>query len=137
MTNDIYEKSLIRIDIPIKTISESNHSGQNRFVQSKRHKNQKNAVKLCISGAVRQRLLSHNLPLTFHLMRIAPRKFDKDNLVSSFKYIRDAIAEIIFPSLAPGRADDSNQLCWIYDQEKGNTGEYKVVVIVYAGILEK
>lgn len=51
------------------------------------------------------------------MTRIGKRKMDFDNLVSSLKYVRDAIADFIFPGLPPGRADDHPLLFWEYRQK--------------------
>ena len=45
------------------------------------------------------------------------RFFDSDNLIFAFKQIRDIIADILRPGLAPGRADDDEDLIkWQYSQ---------------------
>lgn len=64
------------------------------------------------------------LPCMITLTRIAHEKepMDFDNLVYSFKGIRDAVAELIFPDLPPGRADADKRLEWAYKQEKGLYG---------------
>jgi hypothetical protein len=50
--------------------------------------------------------------------RLAPRTLDYDNLVAAFKGARDTVADILIPGLAPGRADDSDQIEFEYGQEK-------------------
>jgi hypothetical protein len=40
----------------------------------------------------------------------------------AFKYIVDAIADLLNPGLEAGRADDSKHLKWEYGQEKGMNG---------------
>jgi hypothetical protein len=46
---------------------------------------------------------------------------DFDNLVGSFKWIRDTLAEILVPNLAKGRADDDPRITWVYLQEKSKS----------------
>jgi len=64
--------------------------------------------------------LYKNMEITIKLIRISPRKLDaKENLPMAFKYVADAIADLIYPGLQPGRADDNYLMKWEYDQEKG------------------
>jgi len=72
------------------------------------------------------------LPCTIKLVRLGGRFLDKeDNLPMAFKWIRDEIAECVFPEKnvqyvdkkgklrsLKGRADDSPLIKWEYDQEK-------------------
>ena len=58
------------------------------------------------------------LPIAITLTRMAPRTLDFDNLVAAFKWARDTVADLLIPGLAPGRADDSDQIEFIYKQEK-------------------
>jgi hypothetical protein len=52
---------------------------------------------------------------------------DFDNLVSAFKGTRDAIAALLIPGLAAGRADDEERgLRWEYFQEKGREAGVRV-----------
>lgn len=59
------------------------------------------------------------LPCTITLTRIASREMDSDNVQGSFKAIRDCLASLIIPGLAPGQADSDSRLEWRYRQEKG------------------
>lgn len=73
-----------------------------------------------------------NLPCTITLIRIAPRGLDSDNLAFAFKGIRDFMADLFVPGLAPGRADGDSRLEWEYDQNKGIPGEYAIrISIIY------
>ena len=72
------------------------------------------------------------LPCTIYLCRIAPRKFDYDNLVYSKKFLRDTLADFLIPGLAKGRADGDERITWIYEQESMGKGEYGVrVTFIY------
>ena len=101
--------------LPIKTVSEANMGGEHWSKKHKRHKTQKTIIRLWGSA---NKIVATTIPATIRLTRLAPRKLDYDNLVSSFKPIRDYVADIIFPGLAAGRADSDERLTWEYDQEK-------------------
>lgn len=58
------------------------------------------------------------LPCIVTITRLAPRLWNDDNFIFGCKGIRDSIADLIIPGLAPGRADDSEDIQWIYKQEK-------------------
>lgn len=56
---------------------------------------------------------------------------DSDNLAISMKYIRDALAEWIVDregELAIGKADETDKLTWVYDQEVGKNYEVKIQI---------
>lgn len=110
--------------IPIRTVSEAN-SSEHWSKKSARHKKQKKWVRIYMNGK------GIHPPCHIKLTRIAPRKLDKDdNLPTSFKYIKDYIADVIKPGLAPGRADDDETITWDYAQEKGlpNTYGFRVEI---------
>ena len=116
---------VIKIELPIVTVSEANRGSEHWRIKAKRHKLQKAAV----YKLMRAQLLSVCLPCRIKMTRIAPRFLDKhDNLPMSQKYLVDAICEILIPGKAVGRADDSDQLTICYDQEKRGVKEYGVVV---------
>jgi len=71
-----------------------------------------------------------NPPAKITLCRIAPREFDYDNLISAMKTIRDLLAGLLIPGLAPGRADGDTRLEWIYEQKKGRPKEYALQIVV-------
>lgn len=59
------------------------------------------------------------------LTRIAPRKLDdEDNLRTALKSAKDAVADILHPGLAPGRADGLGDIEWKFEQVRGNVREY-------------
>ena len=52
--------------------------------------------------------------------RVGKRPVDFDNLVYSFKTIRDAVADFILPGYQPGHADDQRLgILFKYDQKVG------------------
>ncbi len=89
-----------------------------------RHKLQKKKIKIAL--LVDKPIIT--LPIHIKLTRIAPRQFDYDNLVSSFKYILDAICDYITPGLKPGRADSVAGLKFSYNQDRGKPHEYAIQI---------
>lgn len=80
------------------------------------------------------------LPVIVTMTRIAPRKLDDDNLVGSFKAVRDALATLLLPELTQGnqyapRGDDSdNRLTFRCDQRKGEPKQYAVEISIESAI---
>jgi hypothetical protein len=71
------------------------------------------------------------LPCKITLVALKLHKMDSDNLIISFKAIKDAIAEFFRPGLAPGRADDTDEIEWKYLQvRQANEG----VIIKYESL---
>jgi len=118
---------LISFNAPIAVVSEANCS-EHRMVSYKRHKKQKKNVGFYMS----QLSLYRDMPLIIKLIRISPRKLDADdNLPMAFKWVKDAIADILIPGKQAGRADDSALFKWEYDQEKGEVKENSIRVEIY------
>jgi len=119
-------KKTTTFDIQVKTVSEANCS-EHWIKKSNRHKVQKWHVK----SVFRNNNFKFNLPVEVTLIRISPRFLDKDeNLPMSMKYIKDYIADQLIPGKAPGRADDSKEITWKYDQKKGMVKQNYVQVII-------
>lgn len=114
---------MITIIIPVKTISEANCS-EHWTKKRKRYAEQKFITYINCNTQINSSILPCQITLT----RIAPRTLDTDNLPVSMKWIRDQIADLIVPGLAPGRADNEPKITWKYDQKKGKKGEYLVRV---------
>ncbi len=114
----------VKIKIPLVTVSEANKA-EHWTKATKRHRIQKNAVKLILRG----KISDIQLPCHIKLTRIAPRKFDKhENLPCSMKYIVDAVCELIKPGLAAGRADDDPGFSFEYCQRMGEVREYAIEI---------
>jgi hypothetical protein len=110
-------------DLPIKVVSEANIS-EHWSKAHKRHKMQKKAIGYLMSDIS----LYRDMPITIKLIRISPLKLDqKDNLPMAFKYVADYIADLIYPGLQPGRADENDLMKWEYAQEDGS-GSIRVEV---------
>ena len=108
----------------IRTASESN-SFEHWTVKAARHKDQKQKISKVLS----KEKPPITPPCTCILTRISPRMLDDyDNLPMAFKWIRDAVAEYLIPGKKPGRADDSKEIIWKYDQRKGGVREYAITL---------
>jgi hypothetical protein len=102
----------LKLFLPIVTKSEANMS-EHWTKKRKRINAQKTEIFYSLVN------VKIKTPCKITLIRTGGKKMDYDNLVSCFKYIRDAIAEIIHPGLAIGRADDDESIEWKYEQEIG------------------
>lgn len=112
--------------IPVRTVSEAN-SSEHWVKKANRHKIQK----WMVMKVFRDNNFSFKLPVEITIIRIAPNKLDKEeNLPMSVKYIKDYIADQLIPGKAPGRADDSKEITWKYDQKKGRVRQNIVEVII-------
>jgi hypothetical protein len=118
---------LIAVKLPIKTVSEANTS-EHWTISAKRHKTQKKQIAWWWISLEDK----PSLPCSVKLTRIAPRMLDsEDNLPISFKWVKDYIADKLVPGLKAGRADDSKDITWLYDQQKGMPKEYAVIIEIH------
>lgn len=113
--------------LPLKTISEAN-SSEHWTSKSKRHKQQQFFVRALFNRESRP----ITTPCCIKLTRLGPRYLDADdNLPMALKWIKDEIAECLFPEnkkiykdkkgkerVLKGRSDDSPLVKWEYSQEK-------------------
>ncbi len=113
--------------LPIQTVSEGNLF-EHWHKAAKRHTQQKMLIKLYL----KEISAFKDKKITVKLTRISPRRLDShDNLPMAFKFVGDAISELIYPGLKAGRADDSDLIDWSYAQEKGRPKEKAMRVEVY------
>lgn len=119
---------MIRWEIPLKTVSESNKS-EHWTKSSKRHRQQQFFVK----SLFRSKVLVIPYPCEVTLTRISTRFLDaEDNLPMAFKWIKDEIGACLFPEKVvvihkkngkfvknKGHADSDPRVKWKYAQEKG------------------
>ena len=104
--------------------------------KAKRHKAQQKAVQRALLP-FKQELQCNFIKiqptnkLLIVLNRIAPRKMDYDNLIYSFKWVKDAVCDLINPGLAKGRADDDSRFSFQYDQKRGNVNQYAVQLQIF------
>lgn len=118
----------LKMKLPIKTVSEANKTGEHWTKKSKRHKAQKALTHLFLASHLDETCL----PCTITLTRIAPRELDRwENLPMSFKFILDAIAELLIPNKAIGQADSDKRMSFKYEQKKGNPKEYAIEVEIH------
>jgi hypothetical protein len=110
-------------DIPITTVSEANCS-EHWAIKSKRHKQQQFFVRMAMSRDIKQ----VSLPCHIKLTRIASRSLDYDNLVSSQKWVLDAVCDLLVPGLRAGRADGDKRISASYFQEKGKLKSIKIEI---------
>lgn len=108
--------------LPLRIVSESNVT-EHWTKRHARRKKQKIAIKFSLSK-------SHiKPPCEVTLTRIAPRMLDsEDNLPSSLKASKDAVADFLVPGLQAGRADSDDRIKWFFRQEKGNVKEYALKI---------
>lgn len=112
------------LKIPIELKSEANiHDHWLR--KHKRRKSHIWAVK-CVFAQERPKVES--FPVMATLVRYSPRKLDDDNLIAAFKWIRDAIADLIKPGFKPGRADANDDIVFKYSQEK-SVDKYVIIIL--------
>ena len=123
-------ENAIRFTIPLHTVSEANI---NCHWANKKKKQRKKDAHFFVGAYFNSHSKGKQitLPCKVILTRIAPRGFDYDNLVASFKAIRDRLADKIIPGLAPGRADGDERINWEYHQEKGKPNQYAVRVEIF------
>lgn len=78
-----------------------------------RSKKQKERVALGLRSTITN-IMMMGAPLRVDMTRIAPSNgLDSDNMVSSMKYVRDAIAHVL------GVDDKDARVCWNVDQRRG------------------
>ena len=100
---------ILRVQIPIRLISEANTTGH-WTTKAKRVKDQRGTTSLICKSKLHNKEIK--LPLTVTITRIAPRTLDTDNLSSSAKATRDAVADSI------GINDKDERVTWLYKQRK-------------------
>lgn len=114
----------MKFKLPIKTVSEANKTGEHWTKKHKRHKSQKNTIRLFLSSHLSEKCL----PCQINLTRIAPRSLDDDNLSSAMKNVRDYICDLLIPGKRMGRADSDKRIEIKYEQMRGVPKEYAIEV---------
>lgn len=125
--NELKTKGMQVWVIPIKLQSYANISGH--WTKSLKRKKAHNSV---IDWHFMAHPLQVHPPARVHLIRIAPRKLDEDNLHYAFKNILDKVGQKLMPHKKVGHADGSGELEVIYGQTKGNVREYKIIIAIEA-----
>lgn len=121
---------MIRWEIPLKTVSESNCS-EHWTAKSKRHQQQQFFIR-CLFNKESNEI---PMPCEVTLTRISPRMLDaEENLPMAFKWIKDEIGACLFPDKVvtykkkggkfvknKGHADSDPRVRWNFFQEKGKS----------------
>ncbi len=115
---------MFTLSVPIRIYSEANIHQH----WSKRYKRNKAQGRVLVACWQTSELQDTKPPITIRLTRIAPRSLDEDNLLFCLKGIRDIIASLILPNLAPGQADDGHGITFEYGQKKGKPKEYALLI---------
>lgn len=106
------------LEIPVYLRSEANNTDH----WAKKHARKRVLKQLITVEWIAQGLHKRNIkpPVTITLVRQSPRSLDEDNLIGGcLKWVRDIVADMIIPGLAPGRADEQSLgLNFEYGQEK-------------------
>lgn len=117
------------VKIPMRTVSESNK----REHWAARAKRTKAARQLAAMGTTavltpfRKGLATMpERPVTVHLVRVAPRELDDDNLRAALKAVRDGVTDALGLS-----SDRDSRLRWEYSQRRGAVREHAVWVKVW------
>lgn len=111
-----YEKTL-----PIHTVSEANIK-EHWAAKAARVKSQRETACWAVRSMMPSCKIPDGLKIRVRLLRIGKRKLDGDNLQSSFKAIRDGIAD------AFGIDDGSDRYEWNYSQETAKDYFVKISV---------
>lgn len=118
---------MIRWELPLKTVSESNRS-EHWTKSSKRHKQQQFFIRSLFNHEAQE----IPMPCVITLTRLSSRMLDaEENLPMAFKWIKDEIGACLFPEKVviyhkgggkfvknKGHADSSPLVTWKYSQEK-------------------
>lgn len=103
---------LERFKVLSPNASKVGKQSMNRWTKAKLVKGQKNVIWAYLMKE--NKIIS--LPCKVYLIRYGIKTLDYDNLVASFKHVRDAVADYIHPGLKPGQADNDPNITWVYDQ---------------------
>lgn len=104
---------MMRIELPIATISEANRRGHEHWAaRAKRAKSQREAARLYAYAEFGSK--PPQPPMTITMTRRSPRKLDEGNLAMSMKSIQDGLCDAIGIDDRTGTGIE-----WRYRQEKG------------------
>jgi hypothetical protein len=104
--------------VRVKTVSEAN-AHEHWRARQKRAKEQRRIANITARASVPR---PPPYPLRIHMVRIAPRGLDGDNLAGSQKHTRDGLADWL------GIKDNDPRVEWTYGQEKGPAGATRVEI---------
>ena len=113
----------VKVFIPIKL--QSPNVQEHWTKKHRRNKRHQHAVALVL----RQPLNGIKLPAAITLTRVASRHLDYDNMVYSFKAIRDQLAVLLTGVKKMGQGDSDPRITWRYDQERQAKGQISGISI--------
>jgi hypothetical protein len=113
---------VLRIEAPIKTVSEMNRR-EHWTARNKRRVQQRREVYFAWKVGVAGKRKRFGVPCTVKLTRLGVRMLDDDNLRGALKFVRDQVAELL------GMDDADERLTFEYAQETGSG--YGVVIEVF------
>lgn len=120
------------------TVSEANGgikkcrkvNGKNKYTsehwsaKNKRHQSQKQQLQFSLAGAH----VIVKTPAHVCFIRYSNRLLDDDNLVSSFKHVKDYFCDYLLPGLRAGRADAKLDITFSYQQCKSKRKGTQVTI---------
>ena len=113
----------MKITLPIKTVPESNR--REHWAQKHRRTS---AQRMIAYNILRAEINAAKVKCSeITLTRIAPRELDDDNLATSFKAVRDGVADWLCGKYKKGN-DRIPGLQWKYSQRRGTPKHYAVEV---------
>jgi len=120
---DCYAKmKTIRVDLQMRTVSESNQRGSWRKHHKRRKLQRGNAMlctRLALDGEKRK-------PAHIIMRRVAPRMLDQGNVAAALKYAQDGVADALEIN------DGDQSIAWQYEQRRSAVGEgYRVEVDIF------
>ena len=119
----VIEENKVTLVLPLKVTNEGN-CNENWRTKHARHKKQQTMIQLLCRHPVQ----FVKLPCKIHMVRYAPRMLDvADNLPYSFKWLNDAVCDLLIPGLKAGRADGDPRISLSCGQEKSKHYGLKIV----------
>lgn len=83
---------------------------------------------MLVRNALKTRANALYLPCIVTLTRIGSKMLDDDNVAFCFKSVRDTVADLLIPGLAPGQADGDPRITWRYDQRIGSPYAIEIAI---------
>ena len=112
-------------EIPRKFVNHSN-SGESKWTRAKRVELHWSLIAIYW---LRARVPAISLPCSVYFVRKGPGKQDDDNIRSTCKSLRDAIANKLVPGQKPGRADSDPRIAWHYSQQSAKKNSMQIIIV--------
>lgn len=106
------------------TVSEANKTGEHWTKKSKRHQKQKEKL----LESMKHCHVIVKTPAHVCFVRYASHLLDDDNLVSAYKFVKDAFCDYLMPGLAAGRADAKLDITFSYQQAKNKRKGTQIMI---------